>query len=277
MEEINSNKSEIKNDLTSDKQPLLDIEKNSYSKYMYKKLVKARKKGLQYGVTIPPLKYELEKPEKTRKVFLIAGYTLLGFTIALFIGFIIMYIISGVFPMFIDMIRGTSNVYSKELFEKSLGLTSFGAISLTWLYIVIVILLLLPIGIIIGLVKGVIKNFALSKISKQEMAKGFEVSRYINILVISIFLTLLIGILFIVEGLTRGGLGVFITIMSFVIFACCLTLLIFIIKERKREKEWFNSLSEEKQQDFLNQNNAVKKYKNLSRIKVSNSNFMGRF
>lgn len=275
MEEINSN--EINNDLTSDKQPLLDIEKNSYSKYMYKKLVKARKKGLQYGVTIPPLKYELDKPEKTRKVFLIAGYTLLSFTIALFIGFIIMYIVSGVFPMFIDMLRGTSSVYSKELFEKSLGLSSFGAISLTWLYIVIVILLLLPIGIIMGLVKGVIKNFAFSKISKQEMAKGFEVSRYINILVISIFLTLLIGILFIVEGLTRGGLGVFITIMSFVIFACCLTLLIFIIKERKREKEWFNSLSEEKQQDFLNQNKAVKKYKNLSSIKVSNSNFMGRF
>lgn len=277
MEEINSNKSEINNDLTSDKQPLLDIEKNSYSKYMYKKLVKARKKGLQYGVTIPPLKYELEKPEKPRKVFLIAGYTLLGFTIALFIGFIIMYIVSGVFPMFLDMIRGTSNVYSKELFEKSLGLTSFGAISLTWLYVVIVILLLLPIGIIMGLVKGVIKNFAFSKISKQEMAKGFEISRYINMLIISMFLSLIIGVLFIVEGLVKGGLGIFITIMSFVIFVWCLILLTFIKKERKREKEWFNNLSEEKQQDFLNQNNAVKKYKNLSSIKVSNSNFMGRF
>lgn len=267
MEEINSNKPELNNDLTSDKQPLLDIEKNSYSKYMYKKLVKARKKSLQYGVTIPPLKYELEKPEKTRKVFLIAGYILLGFTIALAIGFIIMYIVSGVFPMFIDMVRGTSSVYSKELFEKSLGLSSFGAISLTWLYVVTIILLLLPIGIITSLVKGVIKNFALSKISKQEMAKGFEVSRFINILVISMFLSLLIGILFIIEGLVKGGLGVFITIMSFVIFACCLTLLIFIIKERKRESKWFINLSEEKQQDFLNQNNAVKKYRNLSSIK----------
>lgn len=273
MEEINN-----KTDLNDNgEKSAYSIEKNSYSKYMYKKLVKARKKGLQYGVTIPPLKYELDKPEKTRKVFLTAGYTLLGLTIALFIGFIVMYILAGVFPMILEVIKGTSGVYSKEFFEKSLGLSAYGVISVTWLYFIIALILILPIGLTIGLVKATIKNFALSKISKQEMAKGFEVSRYIRILIITMFLFLLIGILCIVEGLSKGSLGIFITIMSFVIFACCLTLLIFIIKERKKEKEWFNSLSEERQQDFLNQNKAIKKYKSLSSFKLNDTNLTGRY
>lgn len=240
-----------------------DLEKQSYSNYMYKKLIKARKKGIQYGVDVPKLKYALDKPEKPRKMFKVIGYVMLALTILTAIGFIVAYIVSGVFPMFIEMIKGTVSVYSKETLAKSFGLSSIVAFSMTYLYIIISVLLILPIFIVSGLISFVIKNFSLTTISKQEMAQGFEITKYINGLIIVMVLSLFaVGYLFL-EGLLSGSLGIFITVVGILLFTLSLTISICLIKERKKEKVWFDSLDEEKKQDFINQNNAIKKLNNL--------------
>ena len=259
MEEIKENV-QIKEDNLDNNNQIVneDIEKQSYSKYMYKKLQKARKKGKQYGVDVPKLNYSLDKPEKPRKLFQIIGYSMLALTILVAVGFIVAYIVSGIFPMFAELISGTVSVYSKETLGKSLGLSGVASLAVTWIYVLIIILLLIPIALVWLLVKFTIKNLSFINLSKQEMAKGFEVKRYLLGLYIMMGASLALVILFAFEGLLNGGLGIFIIVLSIVMFATCLVISIFITKERKKEQVWFNNLEIEKQQDFINQNNSIK-------------------
>ncbi len=277
MEEIKDNV-QIKEDNLDNNNQIVneDIEKQSYSKYMYKKLQKARKKGKQYGVDVPKLNYSLDKPEKPRKLFQIIGYSMLALTILIAVGFIVAYIVSGIFPMFAELISGTVSVYSKETLGKSLGLSGIASLAVTWIYVLIIILLLIPIALVWLLVKFTIKNLSFINLSKQEMAKGFEVKRYLLGLYIMMGASLALVILFAFEGLLNGGLGIFIIVLSIVMFATCLVISIFITKERKKEQVWFNNLEIEKQQDFINQNNSIKKIKDLS-SRTRSGSILGRY
>lgn len=277
MEEIKENV-QIKEDNLDNNNQIVneDIEKQSYSKYMYKKLQKARKKGKQYGVDVPKLNYTLDKPEKPRKLFQIIGYSMLALTILVAVGFIVAYIVSGIFPMFAELISGTVSVYSKETLGKSLGLSGVASLAVTWIYVLIIILLLIPIALVWLLVKFTIKNLSFINLSKQEMAKGFEVKRYLLGLYIMMGASLALVILFAFEGLLNGGLGIFIIVLSIVMFATCLVISIFITKERKKEQVWFNNLEIEKQQDFINQNNSIKKIKDLS-SRTRSGSILGRY
>lgn len=277
MEEIKENV-QIKEDNLDNNNQIVneDIEKQSYSKYMYKKLQKARKKGKQYGVDVPKLNYTLDKPEKPRKLFQIIGYSMLTLTILVAVGFIVAYIVSGIFPMFAELISGTVSVYSKETLGKSLGLSGIASLAVTWIYVLIIILLLIPIALVWLLVKFTIKNLSFINLSKQEMAKGFEVKRYLLGLYIMMGVSLALVILFAFEGLLNGGLGIFIIVLSIVMFATCLVISIFITKERKKEQVWFNNLEIEKQQDFINQNNSIKKIKDLS-SRTRSGSILGRY
>lgn len=277
MEEIKDNV-QIKEDNLDNNNQIVneDIEKQSYSKYMYKKLQKARKKGKQYGVDVPKLNYTLDKPEKPRKLFQIIGYSMLALTILVAVGFIVAYIVSGIFPMFAELISGTVSVYSKETLGKSLGLSGVASLAVTWIYVLIIILLLIPIAVVWLLVKFTIKNLSFINLSKQEMAKGFEVKRYLLGLYIMMGVSLALVILFAFEGLLNGGLGIFIIVLSIVMFATCLVISIFITKERKKEQVWFNNLEIEKQQDFINQNNSIKKIKDLS-SRTRSGSIWGRY
>lgn len=277
MEEIKENV-QIKEDNIDNNNQIVneDIEKQSYSKYMYKKLQKARKKGKQYGVDVPKLNYTLDKPEKPRKLFQIIGYSMLALTILVAVGFIVAYIVSGIFPMFAELISGTVSVYSKETLGKSLGLSGIASLAVTWIYVLIIILLLIPIALVWLLVKFTIKNLSFINLSKQEMAKGFEVKRYLLGLYIMMGASLALVILFAFEGLLNGGLGIFIIVLSIVMFATCLVISIFITKERKKEQVWFNNLEIEKQQDFINQNNSIKKIKDLS-SRTRSGSILGRY
>ncbi len=277
MEEIKDNV-QIKEDNLDNNNQIVneDIEKQSYSKYMYKKLQKARKKGKQYGVDVPKLNYSLDKPEKPRKLFQIIGYSMLALTILIAVGFIVAYIVSGIFPMFAELISGTVSVYSKETLGKSLGLSGVASLAVTWIYVLIIILLLIPIAVVWLLVKFTIKNLSFINLSKQEMAKGFEVKRYLLGLYIMMGVSLALVILFAFEGLLNGGLGIFIIVLSIVMFATCLVISIFITKERKKEQVWFNNLEIEKQQDFINQNNSIKKIKDLS-SRTTGGSILGRY
>lgn len=277
MEEIKDNV-QIKEDNLDNNNQIVneDIEKQSYSKYMYKKLQKARKKGKQYGVDVPKLNYSLDKPEKPRKLFQIIGYSMLALTILVAVGFIVAYIVSGIFPMFAELISGTVSVYSKETLGKSLGLSGVASLAVTWIYVLIIILLLIPIAVVWLLVKFTIKNLSFINLSKQEMAKGFEVKRYLLGLYIMMGVSLALVILFAFEGLLNGGLGIFIIVLSIVMFATCLVISIFITKERKKEQVWFNNLEIEKQQDFINQNNSIKKIKDLS-SRTRSGSIWGRY
>lgn len=277
MEEIKENV-QIKEDNLDNNNQIVneDIEKQSYSKYMYKKLQKARKKGKQYGVDVPKLNYTLDKPEKPRKLFQIIGYSMLALTILVAVGFIVAYIVSGIFPMFAELISGTVSVYSKETLGKSLGLSGVASLAVTWIYVLIIILLLIPIALVWLLVKFTIKNLSFINLSKQEMGKGFEVKRYLLGLYIMMGVSLALVILFAFEGLLKGGLGIFIIVLSIVMFATCLVISIFITKERKKEQVWFNNLEIEKQQDFINQNNSIKKIKDLS-SRTRSGSILGRY
>ena len=186
------------------------------------------------------------------------------------------YIVSGIFPMFAELISGTVSVYSKETLGKSLGLSGIASLAVTWIYVLIIILLLIPIALVWLLVKFTIKNLSFINLSKQEMAKGFEVKRYLLGLYIMMGASLALVILFAFEGLLNGGLGIFIIVLSIVMFATCLVISIFITKERKKEQVWFNNLEIEKQQDFINQNNSIKKIKDLS-SRTRSGSILGRY
>ena len=104
--------------------------------------------------------------------------------------------------------------------------------------------------------------------SKQEMAKGFEIKNFIIFLIFSAIFSLALAIILLCQGMASGSFGICSVVFLFLLFVICVALSVIIIKEKNKETQWFNTLPIEKQQDFLNFNkslNLVKSKKNQSR------------
>lgn len=252
-----------------------EIEKNSYSKYMYKKLKRAKKKGIQHGISIPDLKYQLDKPQHPRIVFKIIGYIMLVLSILTVVGIVALYGFSGIFSVFGDVFKQSATAFTYETLQKTLGLSSIAAIGIFGLYALLAVLIIFPILIAWVLIKFTIKNFSLSTISRQEMAEGFEIRNYIIGLFTAMTIAVAVIVAIIYEKIITAPFGIVALSVSAVIFVISLLLAIFLLKERKQEKEWFKTLAEEKQADFKAQNDAVLHLKRELERQKTDANVLG--
>ena len=243
-----------------------DVEKNYYSKYMYKRFLRFKRKGLDYGITVPDLNYPLDKPASPRIAFKITTFVMLALAVMVFSLSVYFLVKCKVFTMLYELVNNTKTVFTEKAFEESLGLSSIASVGAVWLYLLCGVLILVPILAIVGLLLIARKNWILSKVSRQEMAKGYEVSKYIFISFVLLFLTAT----FIVVILATSGFSTTFSKIAFtillVIFAYLISNIVVLKIEKQKDEIWFNELPIERQQDFINQNKVMKRVIN-SRIR----------
>lgn len=245
-----------------------EIEKSSFTPYMQKQVKKLRKKGLEYGVSVPYLNYELDKPEKQRKIFNVIAIIFFVLAMAMVIGTVVMYFYTHIFSAIFEIANKSNDLTSYDTLQNSLGLSGFVGIASWALVLILAVISLLPIPIIIVTINFARKNLSFAKMSKQEMAKGFEIKNFIIFLIFSAIFSLALAIILLCQGMASGAFGICSVVFLFLLFVICVALSVIIIKEKNKETQWFNTLPIEKQQDFLNFNkslNLVKSKKSQSR------------
>lgn len=265
---INNNKeSDNQNENIDDNNKIStkDIEKNYYSKFMYKRFLKLKKKGLDYGITLPNLKYPLDKPNSPRLAFKITSFVMLALSVIVLSLSIYLLVKCRVLSMFGELISNTKSVFTEKAFEESLGLSSIASIGVFWLYLLCGVLIILPIVVVGWLLYTARKNWILSQVSRQEMAKGYEVKRYI----VNTFILLGITAVFLIVLLVKSSLSVIATrilfITGMIIFIYLIANIVILKHEKQKDEIWFKTLPIEKQQDFINQNKSMKKILILKR------------
>ncbi len=184
------------------------------------------------------------------------------------VGTIVMHIYTNIFSTIVEIANKSHDLTNSDTLQNSLGLSGFVGIASWALVLILVVISLLPIPIIIVTINFARKNLSFAKMSKQEMAKGFEIKNFIIFLIFSAIFSLALAIILLCQGMASGAFGICSVVFLFLLFVICVALSVIIIKEKNKETQWFNTLPIEKQQDFLNFNkslNLVKSKKNQSR------------
>ena len=250
------------------------IEKTSYSAYSYKKVQKLREKGKYWGTNIPYLQYPLKKQEKPRALFLVLGI-LYAIIFACILAFSVVVIINFIIPIVKLALNMGDKVELKwwDAFGVTYTFMSLAPL-LLWLIIIFVLLLLFAINFYFGF--QTYKLFALSKVSMQEIAKGYEINDLIFKMSAIILITITIGIVILVlnyQNMKPAGFALIIGVMAVVSVIIGLVLALLIVERIKAKKE-FDQLSEEEQQDFIKHNNKldyVRRRKNRNNRTIAGS------
>lgn len=241
-----------------------------YSKYMQKKIEKAKKKALQYGYTVPELKYPLEKPDRSRTAIGVWGYLILAFGI-LFTGVMVYLTYStGLLAGLLSAFGFGNDAFSESSMAKTFGLSQIGGFLAIIMIIVILSILLAIAGICVWTIVFGVRSVRVAKVSRQEMAKGYEVFDSIC-LMITLPLVAVVAIVVVVAWL---GLDVNTWIICGVLtlgIILYIAFAIMLIVERNREKRWFESLPVDAQQDFIEYNDVIKRYS----ARTNNRRFVG--
>jgi len=236
-----------------------DIEKESFTPYAYKRLQRARKKALHYGVEIPKLQYKLDMPAKPRKLFIVSGYILLGIMIAFIVGLIALGIASG-FGTFLGKFftEGPEMYEGNELMD-GFGFTALINAGLALAYFVLFLILLIPIVIIIFLRSAISHTFILARASYQEIGRGHAFLNYIIYTLAAAVILIASFVVLITQTATKMHWAVI--LIWWVVIAILIFYGVAMIIERVRARREFNKLPEEIKQDFIAQDEAWQKYK----------------
>lgn len=228
-----------------------EVEKASYSDYSYQKVKKLRQKGKYWGYDVPYLQHPVHKQEKPRAVFVVAGVLYAILAIAMLVA--TYFVVRGCILPMVGSALGMSEVFKIQewdIFGLGAMFLSFGPILL---WIIIVAIAGLVIGLNIFFIFQTIRFFKMSKISMQEMAKGYEVGNLIIKLgaIMGIAVVVGIAILVLTKGkATAAGIWLIIGLMAAII-ALITPFFVLLIVQRNQAKKQFAQLSEEQQQDFI--------------------------
>jgi len=245
-----------------------EVEKASYTKHTFARVMQRRIDGVAVRRYIPELKYPLKKPEKKR-----IGFTLLGSVILLVLLAAVAYLgylMYGAIQMAAESINMVSGVLDNELATAlTFGLTDIFA-GLSAGMPSFLILILLAILICVSSYLGIIVYyfFKLDDCTMQEMAKGPD-SRALLIHT-SILLgisTIFVGLIvygLIIGGKVEGSAIAFIVVVA-VTETYFTTLLVYLVRTRKKAREEFKALPEEQQRDYIEHIRAFERVKSWLR------------
>jgi len=136
---------------------------------------------------------------------------------------------------------------------------TFTSLISIFVWLILVLIVAVVVAFNIYFISQTIKFFKMSKISMQEMAKGFEVGNLIIRLGAIMAITVMVGITILV--LTRGeataaGIWLIIGVMLAII-ALISPFFVLLIVQRNKAKKQFAQLSEEQQKDFIRHNQML--------------------
>lgn len=243
-----------------------DYEKLSYGKVGYKRIQRLRKKGKRRGIEVPPLGFELTKPEKPRVVFLIAA--IVG--IILFVGILVgtgflAKLLIDLFSVTFEESGGLIKTLSNpSVFFATAGLSFLPVLLIILAYLMLILIALIPFFIALYCYRFARNAFYMARCSKEEFAKSEfiwgRILTLIGILAVSTGI-LIVCLLSIDQQAIKTVIGL-IYAGIVIIFGGLLAL---IVCEKAKCKKWFESLDEDKKQNYLAHENALRKIKSRLR------------
>lgn len=234
-----------------------EIEKASYSGYSYNKVKKLREKGKYWGYEVPYLQHPVQKQEKPRAIFIVAGILYAIMAVAMLVASF--YITTSFILPTIGSALGLNGLLTFQkwdIFGLFISITSMMSI---FVWLIIIVIAFFVIAINVYFISQTIKFFRMSKISMQEMAKGFEVQSLIIKLGTVMGITLVVGIAIMImtrETITPAGIWLVIGVMLAVL-AVITPFFVILILQRKKANKQFAELSEEQQKDFIRHNQML--------------------
>ena len=265
LESVNEPNVEVSEDLENAD---FSVEQRNYSKMSFKKLQKLRVDGVAFGVKIPTLQYDLSKPKKKRKAFIVYGIIS---SVILALGVIgAAWIIAALLPAFLESAGAMSDATSGNIMSAlTLGFTSmFGTAIAALLWLLAIALLAILVSIISYLIYFVRVFFNLSRCSIQEMAIGYEVRNMIFSCIILIVMSAIGtgGIIYLFTIAEQIVMWLILALLAvLVVLLYSISMLVFICIEKKKAKKLFEELPVEEQENFKDHINALGRVK--SRIK----------
>lgn len=251
-----------------------EVEKASYSEYSYKKVKKIREKGKYYGYDVPYLQHPVNKQEKPRPMFIVFG-VLYAIALAAALTLSVMIVINFLMPLIVQAI-GLNSLVKIRKWDIFGLVAAFSSIVPILVWAIVILIAGVIIAVDVFLISQTIKMFRMSKISMQEMAKGYEVGGMLLRLIFLIVGTLVAGIAILVltrENIKPAGIALIVTVMV-VICAVVGTIFGILLSQRIKERKKFEELSEEQQHDFIRHNQAlerINRMRNKSKSIISSS------
>ena len=245
--------------VSTDPNDTTDYEALSYGKLGYKRVQRLRKKAARRRIEVPYLGYELHKPDKPRVVFWIVAAVAIVLMVGVVVGGIFLL---NVLVKSLDNFRGIGDLFKAmfrpEVLAASLGFSTLPALMVALAVAMLVLLALIPLLVGLYLVSFVRNAFYLAKCSKEEFAKGYDISMRITRLILYLVLAtvlLVVGLYFAPDKRTLVPV-VLVYVCFVVVFGGFLAVLLL---ERSKNAKWFEGLDEAQKQSFLAHNEGLRR------------------
>lgn len=236
-----------------------EIEKASYSAHSYRKVQKLREKGKYWGLDVPYLQHPVTKQEKPRAYFVTFGILYLLVTLAV-MALSVIVVLNYMFPL-IGQAIGVSEMFGFGLQPWDIfGIFAvFTSVAPILLWILVIVFAAAIVGINALFISQTVKMFSLTKISMQEMAKGYEVGDILIRFGTIIGITIAAGVAILVltrETVKPEGIALIVGIMLGV---CAVVGTAFgvLLAQRNKAKKQFAELSVGEQQDYIRHNQML--------------------
>ena len=238
-----------------------DYEKLSYGKFVYKRVQRLRRKGQRRGIKVPQLGYELTKPEKPRVAFWVIAIL----SAVLFAGILV-----GIGFLYNELVKAFSDLgglgdlikvlFRPDILGGSFGTSALPGLLLVMVYVLIGVLFALPVIAAIYFYRFVRDAFYMAKCSKEEFAKGNIItSRIIGMITLIVLATVIFIIL--LSNVTAASAKLYTGLIYAGLVIALGGLLTFMLVEKIRCGKWFESLDEDKKQNYLAHERALRQVK----------------
>ena len=251
--------SESESSVSTDSNDTTDYEALSYGKLGYKRVQRLRKKGKRRNIEVPYLKYELHKPDKPRIVFWIIAVLAAVLMIGVIVG--------GVFAVHLfvktqENFNGTGDLlkaaFRPEVMALSLGMSVLPGLMIVFAYAMLLLICLIPILVGAYLISYVRNALYLARCSKEEFAKGYDVSGRIQRLIVAIVLATVLLIVAIYASQTKT-----VVVPLVLVYACVVAVLggflAILLIERSKNLKWFETLDEAQKENFIQHDAGLRK------------------
>lgn len=229
----------------------VNYEKESYSDMSYREVQKARLRGKMYKLEVPELDHMLHKTEKKRTAYVV--FAIIMFVIATAVFALTAYMAVIMLPALFG-----AQIVSPEwdVIGIASGLAGFGI----FLGIVAALAILGIFGAIGGyLIYTGRRSLQLSTATKEEMAYGPTITRFILSSVVVVIATIVIAfaLLFIIKNNSPAVIGTIIGVAALVVIGF-VAMLVKLLRDKVQAVKWFKTLPEAEQTNYREHADAIK-------------------
>ncbi len=246
-----------------------EVEKASYSDYSYKNVRKLREKGKFWAIDVPYLQYPVTKQEKPRLLFIVFG--ILSLIVLGFVGYAAYWITKTLILPLVGAALQMNSVFNIPFWDIFGLFTMFTSLAPILSWVLVVAISGFTIAMLVYFISLTKRLFCFSKISMQEMAKGYEIRSMIYALGTIMAIVLVVGIFLLVKfggNMTTKNIWIVIGVMVAIVALVGVVFALLIVQRRK-ETKLFNQLPKEQQDDYINHVRELERVRRRKKVAKS--------